>query len=187
MESNGADSSHLPHGQASKWWSYRDTPERKEFGSITGTSCHHLPSLTASSKLYPSPSTPSAIPSNTVGGTGDGKLICKGEPSHSLGGLCLHHPSACSLLKLQFSENGGYRGWLGIRPPARGGGAVYTLSMAKMIGFVASCSKQPQGSFPRMFSQDEPQMHLVSISAALNPSCCLKPDVTSPVVCLYTQ
>lgn len=54
-----ADSNHLPHGQASKWWSDRNLVLLNEggggrFGSITRSSCHHLPSLTASSKLYPS-------------------------------------------------------------------------------------------------------------------------------------
>lgn len=98
MESNGANSNHLPHGQASKWWSYRDpallsSKKRRIW-------VHHLPSLTASSKLYPSHSTPSPsslptiLSSNTVGGTADGKLVCKGEPSYSLRGP-LSPPSSC--------------------------------------------------------------------------------------------
>lgn len=106
VELNGANSNHLPHSQASKWWSYRDPALlSSKKGRIW---VHHLPSLTASSKLYPSHSTPSPSPlptifsSNTVGGS----WSAKENPVIPSRGLCLHHPAACLLLKMQFSENG---------------------------------------------------------------------------------
>lgn len=98
-----ADSNHLPHGQASKWWSDRNLVLLNEGGGgdlapspealaitcppsllLLNSTLHHLTTpLTLTSADDP------FLTTNMAGGTGKESLVksvCKGEPSRSLRG-----------------------------------------------------------------------------------------------------